>query len=290
MRRFSLFYAVPVLLLAGAVLWPLMTGEATLFQRDVMTAHYPMKASQAAALSRGEVPLVDLARAGGQPLLGNPNGLPLYPSHLLDLVASPLWALNAHFWLHLLLAPVAFFWLGRAWGLGRPAALAGGVFYGASGFMLSLLNLYNLVAGAALAPAFIAAVLDAWTRERRRPWVVAAALWALLILAGDPLFAVLAFVMALGAALSRHPRRPENAPVAAVALLAGSALTLPMVVEFLRILPLSFRGYWTSSAQATLAQSFDPRIAVEWLVPLFFGRPDLNFWGSRFYGGVPPLF
>ena len=97
---------------------------------------------------------------------------------------------DTHFWLHLLLAPAAFYWLGRAWGLSRPAAWAGGVFYVASVFFLSLLNLYNLVAGAVLAPAFAAACLDAWGgRSGRKPFAFAVAgaggLWALLLLAGD---------------------------------------------------------------------------------------------------------
>ena len=137
MRRFIAFFVVPVLLPWLAVLWPLMTGDATLFQRDVLTGHYPMKAAQQAAFGDGGLPSVDVARAGGQPMLGNPNGLPLYPSNAFLLAASPLWALNAHFWLHLLLAPVAFFWLGRAWGLTRESAWAGGVFYGFSGCLLS---------------------------------------------------------------------------------------------------------------------------------------------------------
>ncbi|MCP4660496.1 MAG: hypothetical protein GY856_34270, partial [bacterium] len=70
----------------------------------------------------------------------------------------------------------------------------------------------------------------------------------------------------------------------------GTALAAPMLVEFLRILPLSYRGYWSYSPQATLAQSWDPRSLLEWLLPLFFGGPDFSFWGQRFYGGNPPLF
>ncbi len=290
MRRFRLLYVAPTLAVLAAVMWPLISGRGTLYLRDVLTSHYPLKASQAASLARGELPLVDLYRAGGQPLLGNPNVLPLYPDNLLYLVASPLWALNAHFWLHLLLAPLAFYWLGRSWGLTRPAAWAAGVCYASSGFMLSLLNLYNLVAGAALAPAFVAACLDAWTGRRRLGWVVAALVWTLLLLAGDPLFALLALAAAISAGVIRARALPQQTGRAVAALACGSALAAPMVVEFLRILPLSLRGYRSYSPESALLQSWDPRSLPEWLLPLFFGPPDFSFWGQRYYDGLPPLF
>ncbi len=306
MTRFRLYYVAPTLLLLALAVWPLIRGTGTLYTRDVLTSHLPLKASQAEALRRGELPLIDPYRAGGQPLLGNPNALPLYPDNLLYLAAPVLWALNAHFWLHLLLAPAAFYWLGRAWGLSRPAAWAGGVTYVASGFFLSLLNLYNLVAGATLAPAFVAACLDAWPSGRPgaagRPgpsaFAIAGGLWALLLLAGDPLFAALALALAAGALIARGPgeaswRGPawRAAAIRATAALAcGTLLAAPMLIEFARILPLSFRGYWQFSMRAALSQSWDPRSAIEWLLPFFFGRPDFTFWGLRYHGGNPPLF
>jgi len=295
MRRFPLLYVFPVLAVLVVATAPLWSGAETLYIRDVLTSHYPLKVAQAAAMRGGELPLVDVYRAGGQPLVGNPNVLPLYPDNLLYLVASPLWALNAHFWLHLLLAPLAGFWLGRAWGLGRPAAWAVGVVYATSGFFFSLFNLYNLVAGAALTPAFVAACLDA-TRPApagsppRRGWVWVGGLWTLLLLAGDPFFAALALLLAAGAVLARGGvpgRRPAWRVAGGLAL--GTLVASPMLVEMLRILPLSYRGYWRYSAGAALAQSWDPRSFLEWLLPFFFGRPDFTFWGSRFYGGNPPL-
>lgn len=281
MRRFSLLYIAPTLLILTVAAWPLISGSGTLYTRDVLTGHFPMKVSQAEALRSGELPLVDPYRAGGQPLLGNPNALPLYPDNLLYLVAHNLWALNAHFWLHLLIAPFAGFWLGRAWGLGRPAAWAVGVCYASSGFFLSLMNLYNLVAGAALAPAFLAACLTSNV-------VAAGLLWALLLLAGDPFFAALTLALAVTAVLFRRLRRRDLRLAEAIA--CGTFLAAPMIVEMLRILPLSFRGYWQYSPAAALAQSWDPRSALEWLLPFFFGRPDFTFWGQRFFGGNPPLF
>lgn len=294
MKRLALL-AAPWLLLALAVL-PLASGARTLYLRDVLHSHYPLRVAAAEALGRGELPLVDPHRSGGQPLLGNPNALPLYPDGLLALVASPLWALDAHFWLHWLLAPFAVCWLARAWGLSRPAAWAAGIVYATSGYFLSLLNLYNLVAGAALAPALVAATLDA-TAPRQSPGralapvalaaVASGGLWALLLLAGDPLYAVLAALLAASAVAARGRPGGLGAVLAAAGL--GTAVAAPQWVELLRIAPLSYRGHQRYSELAALAQSWDPRSALEWLLPMAFGTPDPTFWGRRFYGGNEPL-
>jgi len=289
--RFLTWYAAPTLVLLALATAPLIAGSGTLYRRDVLETHFPLKVAQAEALRQFEVPLVDPYRAGGQPLLGNPNVLALYPDNLLYLVASPLWALNAHFWIHLLLAPWAVFWLGRAWGLGPAAAWAAGVCYAVSGFMLSQLNMYNLVAGAALAPAFAAASLELWRRPvRRLAWAAAALLWALLLLAGEPFFALCALGLGLSAGIVRHRRAPEAPGRFAAALACGTALAAPQIVEFLRILPLSFRGSFGFAPLTVLKQSWDPRTVVEWVVPFFFGEPGLGFWGFRFYGGEAPFF
>ncbi len=288
---FRLLYVLPALLLLISVLLPLMLGTETLYSRDVLTAHYGLKAAQARLMQAGELPLVDPYRAGGQPLVGNLNSLPLYPTNLLYLLASPLWALNAHFWLHLLLAPFGVYWLGRAWGLGRPASWAAGVAYGGSGYMLSQMNLYNLVAGTALAPAFAALFLRSW-HQHRRGWrlAVLGLLWTLLILAGDPLLAILALVLGLSAGLAKHRSLPRRPQLVAASLVLGSLVALPQIVETLRILPLSYRGHWGYSELAALAQSWDPKSAIEWLLPMVFGEPGFGFWGTAFYGGNPPLF
>src|SRR5688572_4101268 len=299
-RRFLLLYAAPLLvLLLLLVALPLIRGLETLYLRDVLNTHFPMKWSQAEALRAGYFPLIDPYRAGGQPLAGNPNAVPFYPDNVLYLTGSTFWALNAHFWIHLFLAPLGFYWMARAWGLRREAAWAAAACWTLSGFYLSHLSFYNLIAGVTLAPALVAACLRFMQGRRGMAWVVAV-LWALLLLGGDPLMAVLAGVLAGVAALRRplgplgrlRPLGPFLPLAAAVAV--GTLLALPQLVEFQRILPLSFRGHRGYSAEAATIASFDPRQAVEWVIPFFFGRPDLigpgSFWGSRFFTGFPPYY
>ncbi|HKI00996.1 MAG TPA: hypothetical protein VKK31_03365 [Thermoanaerobaculia bacterium] len=299
--RTALLYAGPLLLLLVVAMLPLVRGTETLILRDVLNSHFPMKWSQAEAMRSGTFPLIDPYRAGGQPLAGNLNAVPFYPDNVLYLLGSTFWAFNAHFWLHLLLAPFAFYWMCRSWGLGREASWAAAACWTVSGFYLSHLNFYNLIAGATLAPALIAACLS-FVRPGLRRGLLApavAVLWALLILGGDPQTALLAFLLAGTAVALVWREKPEGSGRGALALLAaafavGTLIALPQIVEFLRVLPLSFRGHVGYSVKGVTTASWDPRQAAEWLVPFLFGRPDLlsngAFWGSQFFTGVPPYY
>ncbi len=289
-RQVALAYMLPTTVILIAILLPIVLGLQTLYLRDVFGTHLGMKWMQAEALRQGELPLIDPNRAGGQASLGNPNTVPLYPSNLLYLLAGPIWALNAHFWIHLLIAPFAFYWLARRWRLRREAAWMGGVAYAASGYLLSTMNLYNMIAVAALAPALVAACM-ALAEERRRSLRFAAvvALWALVVLGGDPMTAAMALLMALGAVALRVGRGTAPWLWVGSALGLGTLVALPQLVEFARILPHTFRGYWGYSAEGVLVASWSPAAALEWLLPLFHGRPDLGYWGHAYSGGDLPL-
>jgi hypothetical protein len=302
-RRFVLLYVAPVMLLLAWRIAPLAAGGQTLFLRDVLNAHLPMKWAEAQALRAGELPLLDPYRAAGQPLLGNPNAVPFYPDNLLYVVAPLLWALNAHFWLHLLLAPFALYALARALGLARTGAWAAGVCYAFSGYFAAQMSFYNLVAGVALAPALAAAVLataHAVTPARRGALAAAAGLlWALLLTAGDPQLAALALALAVSVLVARPavpgaPPRRRALALAAAGLACGTLVALPQIVEFLRIVPLSFRGYYGYSPASRTIASFDPRQALEWLIPFAFGRPDRlgagSFWGYPYFTDTPPYY
>jgi hypothetical protein len=311
-RALSLLYAAPFL---AAALWlfaPVVAGRDTLFLRDALNTHLEMKWFQAEAMRAGELPLVDPYRSGGQPHLGNPNTVPLYPDNLLYLLASPIWALNAHFWLHFLLAPLSVYYLGRQAGLGRAASWAAGVIYATGGYCLSVLSLYNLSASTTLAPAFLGACVATGRAaggpgaeparepgaqpgpetvpDPGRATAFAAVLWALLVLGGDPMTAVAALVVGAATGIAVGKSRARAAARLAVAVALGTLVAAPQVVEFLRIAPGSYRGVQGYSPEAATAASWSPANLFEWLVPMAFGRPDLLYWGERFHAGRMPLF
>jgi hypothetical protein len=289
-RRFGLLWVAPIVLLLVAIALPLVFGAKTLYLRDVLNTHYEMKWTQAQAMREGRLPLIDLQRAGGQASLANPNTVPLYPDNLLFLFTESLWALNAHFWLHWLIAPFAGYWLGRSLGMRREAAWALGVVYVSSGFYLATLNLYNLVAPVTLAPALLAAGLDlADPSRRRRAFVLGAVLWALMILGGDPMTAAFTLLATLLIVLVTNGRRyPWLAGAGAVAL--GTGLAAPQWLEFLRILSFTYRGFWGFGYDLAEIGGWRPIDAVELLIPFFFGRPDINYWGEVWHAGQVPLF
>ncbi|MDH3402335.1 MAG: hypothetical protein OES32_00145 [Acidobacteriota bacterium] len=288
--RFALLWVAPVMLLLVAIALPLISGARTLYLRDVLNTHYEMKWAQAQAMRAGELPLVDMYRGGGQAHLANPNTVPLYPDNVLFLFAETLWAMNAHFWLHWLVAPFAGFWLGRALGMRREAAWAVGVVYVTSGYYLATLNLYNLVAPVTLAPALAAAsVRLAEPARRRRGFVAVAVLWALMILGGDPMTAAVSLAAAAALVLLRHGRRyPWWSAAGAVAI--GTGLSAPQWVEFVRMLSFTYRGFWGFGVDLATVGGWRPIDALELLVPFFFGRPDMNYWGQAHHANQVPLF
>ena len=122
-----------------------------------------------------------------------------------------------------------------------------------------------------------------------------ALLWALLLVAGEPLVAIQAGILAAAAVLVRDPRRTLSAmPRLVLAVAAGSLIAAPQLVELWRILGVSYRGFHGYHGVWGTVARWDPRQAVELFLPFFFGRPDLlgpgSFWGFRFYTGAPPFF
>jgi len=290
-RRFLLAGVAPVALLVALVVVPLASGARTLYLRDVLNAHFGLRAYLAEALRAGELPLVDPLRAGGQALAGNPNALPFYPDNLLVRFGSTLWALNAHFWLHWLVGMAGAFALARRRGLGREGAFGAAVAWGFSGVFLSQMNLFNGVAPAALLPALAAAALAAVEEPRAGRGAAAFGLAAgLALLGGDPIVAALGVGFALALAAGERGWRLPWLRLA-LALALGGALALPQIVETLRVLPASYRGFWGFDAAAQAKSGPGLRLLADVFVPLFFGRPDLGGdWAAGGSDAAPRLY
>lgn len=259
---------------------PLVLGGSTLYFRDLFLLHLPLKANQALAFAAGHLPQVDLLR-GGEPMAGNANGLPFYPSNLLYLAADLFWAFNAHVWIHWLLTLFAFAWLGRAAGLRKEGAAAAAVFWATGGYFLSLLGYYNLVAVIGVAPAFVASWLDA---ERRRwLWPLSAFLLAAMLLAGDPFSVLLVLAAATSALLFRPAPFPWRG--ALLSGLGAAMLAAPGLVELARVVPTSMRAISSQSSAVSLIFSWPPASLLELVIPWSQGNLE-----SGFRSQPPPLF
>jgi hypothetical protein len=275
-------------LLAIAALWllfslPLFLGERTLIQRDVFTTHLAMKAYGAQALAHGAIPAFNPTWALGQPFAGNPNALPFYPGNLLYL-ALPFWsAFNAHYCLHWLLAFFAFRKLARELEQSALAATFAGLTYAGSGYVLSCLTFYNLIALVAWAPL----VLWGLARGGRRGTLWGGLACGMMLLAGEPITAALALVPMALVAVERQGLRRGGFAVFAVGAL-GLLVALPQVVAAARTFGFTYRGaHGLVAAQAANHALQVPRL-LELLLPLPWGWPsELGRFGH--WSSVTPL-
>ena len=262
---------------------PLLLGEETLILRDVFTTHLAMKAFGATALAHGSIPAFNPTWALGQPFAGNPNALPYYPGNLLYLML-PFWsAFNAHYVLHWLLAFLTFRKLARELDQSPIAATLAGLTYAGSGYVLSCLTFYNLIAVAAWMPL----VLWGLARGGRRGTLWGGIACGMMLLAGEPVTAALCLVPMALVALERQGLRRGLASVLAVGSL-GLLVALPQVVAAARTFGFTYRGaHGLLAAQAANHALQLPRL-FELVLPLPWGWPsELGRFG--YWSNVTPL-
>lgn len=273
-------------LAAALLLWawvcaPVIAGARTFFLRDVFTTHLPLKAFGAEQLREGRIPAYNPTWGLGQPFRGNPNALPFYPGNVFYL-ALPFWsAFGLHYALHWLIALAAMGALARGLGMGRPAALLAAVTYAGSGWMLSALTFYNLLAVAAWWPL----VLLGAVRGGRRGIALGGIACGLALLGGEPVAATLGLVPLLAVAVGRLGWRRGLATAVAIGAI-GLLIALPQVVALLRVLPFTYRGAHGMSAEQAAHFTLHPLRLIELLIPFPFGRPG---WLGRFGVWTPSI-
>lgn len=263
-----------LMLAALAAAWllfalPLLAGQRTLILRDVLTTHLHLKAYGAAALAHGSLPAFNPTWALGQPFAGNPNALAFYPGNLLYL-ALPFWsAFNGHYVLHWLLAFVTFRKLAREVGQSPVAATFAALTYAASGYVLSCLSFYNLIAVAAWIPL----VLWGLARGGRRGTLWGGIACGLMLLAGEPITAALGIALMVLVAVERHGWRRGFLAVLAVGGL-GLMVALPQVVAAARTFGFTYRGAHGLVAGQAANHALQPLRLLELLLPLPWGWPS----------------
>jgi hypothetical protein len=281
--------ALLVATLFVALALPLVTGGQRLVLRDTLVTHRPLKAFGAQALSRGEVPAVNPTWALGQPFAGNPNALPFYPGNLLYQALPFETAFHLHFVLHWLLACLAMRKLAAELGAGAAGALLAGVTYAGSGYLLSTLSFYNLIAVAAWCPL----VLWGLVRGDRRGTLAGGVACGMMLLAGEPLTAALVVPAMAIAAIGRWGWRGGLGRALAVGGI-GLAIASPQIVATARVLPSSQRALEGVAPAFAALQSLHPARLLELLLPLPWGWPHdfgrLGFWAKSVTPHTPYVY
>ncbi|MGD2147707.1 MAG: hypothetical protein PVH41_13510, partial [Anaerolineae bacterium] len=286
-------------LVVGAFFWPVFLQGAWIPRGggDLVSFLWPMYGFAARSLRSGIVPLWNPHLHSGLPFAAdNQSGL-FYPLNLLTFAVfgPPSYAVMQGLVLvHIWLAAAAMFALLRGLGLGRPAAVLGGVAFGLSDLFVTHVGNLNLNATAAWLPLLVLLTHRALER-RSAAWAArAGAVLAVAALAGHgQILLFLGLVMGLYVAVflakdalvplqCAAPRRRWRhggqtlglALLIAAVGLGGAAL---MLIPAYQMAVHSGRGHLPY--QEATRYSLAPRALIGLIAPGFYGRGPANFWG-----------
>ncbi len=286
--RFYAAIAAVALVLAGvlAIYGRLIFEGLVLSGYDVQTYFFPYWAYTAASLADGRLPLWNPHVFMGVPFLANPQAAVLYPLNWPLFLLNPAHAIPAALVLHVALAAMGMLALARVGlRLRWPAAATAAAAFAFSGFFAGQVEHINQVSAAAWIPLLVLAI-ELGVAGRRRWWLAAPVIAALMILAGHPQTAYIGLTFGLAWALVAGARRVGAAPMQrrAQGALSGLALWLVgavggVVLAAAQILPalaLSREGIRAGGLtyQEAVSFSLSPGEALPGLLPTFLHQPS----------------
>src|SRR5713226_2730319 len=220
----------PIILLIAswAVFGRAVVSDQAFFARDVMNYYWPTRQVAAESYRAWEIPQWDPSHQSGVPLLGDIHAAVLYPPNLLYQGLSFPRAYGWLVLLHHFAAGLGLFCFLRRLGFSRSPALAGGLSFLLSGYLVGLANAGPLMSGAAYVPWVLVALLSARPVAQRVAWI--GVLVALQSLTGDPQSVVFSALAALILTILSADRKGKwNA------LIGG--FTLAAVLSAVQLLP-----------------------------------------------------
>jgi hypothetical protein len=203
--------------------------DRVFYERDIFFQWWAQAESFVRVVAAGSWPVWSPWGSFGQPMLANMNNQVLYPMTWLNLVLFPWRYYVVYAVSHVLLASAGTWVLARRLGFGRPGALVAAAVWMSSGPLLSMVNLWNHLAGAAWLPWSLAGAEAALASGSRRHAVLWGAALAAPVFAGSPDLFVFAVLLSAVSTLRRLPRRRLGDPSFRVAL---GAFGLALLVAF----------------------------------------------------------
>jgi hypothetical protein len=278
--------------------WPAVTQQGVFFLGDTSHHYVPRLAYTGEAFRSARLPLWNPRLGLGQPHIGDPAALALYPPGVLlfTLLPAPA-ALNLMVLGHVLLAALGTAAYTRALGLSPPGAALAAVCFAFGGWMLTHTEHVNVLVGAAFLPVFLwrteAALAASGRRALASEAIVTALITAPYLLGAHPQMAVyaclgIAVYGAVRAALLRPPGAtfralcPRLFALAAGAVL-GAGLAAIQLLPMAEAIALSNRGI-ALEPDVALAYSYPPEQLVTLVAPNYFGQePGFAPWGRGAY-------
>jgi hypothetical protein len=276
---------------------PFLFGGRVLYWGVYLQQFYPWRALAVEQMRSGHWPLWNPTLGAGTPLAANLQTAAFYPPNVLFLLMPVERAFGWELALHVALAGLGAYALGRGLGLGRFGALMAGLAYGLGGYLTAHWVFPSMVYAAAWLP-LILALADRLLRRARSGLRAAAASTALLglaialqLLAGHAqtsfysLIILAAFVLyRLGQANTTGLRRLMPLGWAILAGLWAAALAAVQLLPTAELMAHSQRSGPLSDLRFAFELSFWPWRLISLAAPDFYGNPLRDeYWGYGSY-------
>jgi hypothetical protein len=306
-RRAFLLGLLGLLGILGLAYLRVLLGGETFAVRDHLSWTLPSRAHLAESLRVGHLPeWWDHLRLGER-FAADPNNGVTYPLAWMVALVDPLFGADLLLLLHLLLAGVGAFLLGRRLGASPLGAFFGGAALMTSGYMTSMPPNGSILMPLGWMPLVAWSALGVAQAESRSPFswesLTFSAVLAGSVASGNPAGVnniVLAVAIVLVGARHKLPALRSLTVAGSLGVLMGAASVLPPLLS----LPDSVRASGFSLAQSG-AWSMHPLRLVELVWPDFLGqgfRPECNLanfwvasgglegsWSASDYVGFPVL-
>jgi hypothetical protein len=268
-------------LVAFAALLPFLRGllaGGAFYFRDLALYFFPLRRFVVEGLRAGEVRFWNPYAHEGELVLAPVS----YPLDLLQVLLPDERGFTLLMALHIPLAAIAFFALGRESGLTRTAAAGGAIVYSLGGFCLSTVNLYIYLPAMAWAPLVILGLVQAARCEGRRIGMAAFLIAVALTTTGAEIVAQSVLV---GVVLARPARAPRPWLGLGAALILGAGLAAFALAPLITLVEGSARASGFATEVVT-GHSIHPVTLVQVVVGSLYG--DLSqitdrWWGQNFF-------
>jgi len=285
---------------------PFLFGGKVLYWAVYLLQFYPWRQLAVEQIKAGSWPLWNSYLGAGTPLAANLQTGAFYPPNVLYLLMPVEHAFGWGLALHVALAGLSAYYLGRTLGLSRFGALIAGLAYGGGGYLIAHWVFPSMVYAAAWLPLLLAQTERLIQRTgpdaqaRTLHWLADIALLALVIalqlLAGHAQTSFYSGVIVAFFALYRLAQRraPDRGPRVRRSLLAVGGLLLAAVwgaaLAAIQLLPTAELAAHSQRAgnltDLTFAYelSFWPWRLITLLAPDFFGNPARGeYWAYGTY-------
>ena len=270
-QLYSLGLVILAGLIAGAVPFLYIAFGFSLEWKDTIALYAPLRGDIVEALRHFRLPLWNPHEAMGMPLFAQMLHGVLHPVSLLAAFLAPDASLNALIVVHVALAAAGMCLLALCLGISPCGSLFAGIAFGMSGYTLSMTANYMYLVGAATAPWAIAGMYSAAGRRTWLTLVFSALGTSLLLFAGEPQWAVLAFCCGAVLVIARYGLKAMVWPC------VGTFIGI--LITGIQIVPTMF--FWSETARSA-GVLIENR--AEWALSLW-RLPELIAPG--FFSGTP---